>query len=183
MSEIVREIRAVELALPDGLASYPDLVGIYEYWLGKCGQSDAPEKEEIDPLEFVSVLPQVMLADVGMDEAGMLEFRYRLSGTGICDVHGFEPTGLTTKDLAPPEYGALIWKHYCQCVEERRPLAHIIILNTSKKARSYARILLPLLDEDGAVTTLMTVDSKQQNTLRKFLEEIEAIGGSGPVTA
>ena len=149
----------VELTLGD--AQYPDLVFMLDYWQEKRGSRLAPAREEIDPADFVQILPRVMLADVLSDP---LNFRYRLSGTGICNVHGEDLTHLLARDLLPPQYGALIHGHYVQAVTERRPLLHLIRFESADKLRTYARLLLPLSADGLTINMLMAVDSANQNS-------------------
>jgi hypothetical protein len=113
------------------------------------------------------------LRAVGGSPAGPLDFRYRLSGTGICSVHGEDATGRSPRCFMPPAYGALIHAHYCEAVRRRTPLLHLIVLDTNERARSYVRLILPLSEDGAAVSMLMTVDSKEQNTeaLRNFFAE------------
>jgi hypothetical protein len=117
---------------------YPDLIEVLDYWEWKRGQRFAPSRADIEPLDLIRALPRITLADVLSDQSG---FRYRLSGTGISDIHGEELTGLAPLDLKPAEYGRLIDRHYRQCVAERRPLLHLIILDLAHRSRAYARIL------------------------------------------
>jgi hypothetical protein len=167
-------VEAVEL--DSDTDRYPDLVRVRGYWEGKRGDRFAPRRADIDPADLVEVLPRVMLADVRPDP---LEFRYRLSGTGIADIHGREHTGKSPRDLTPPAYGALIHAHYCEAVRRREPLLHLIMLDTDERSRSYARLLLPLSEDGIAVTMLMTIDSKEQNTraLQDFFAKVSRGGG------
>jgi hypothetical protein len=91
-------------------------------------------------------------------------------------VHGYDATGLRPRDLTPEIYGKLIHAHYRAAVEARQPLAHVIVMITNKKQRSYARLILPLSDDGETINMLMTVDSGTQNLLQEFLETIQAIG-------
>jgi hypothetical protein len=159
MSQIEPTIACLELALRD--PAYPVLADALDYWEHKRGARFAPARADIEPLDMVQVLPRIMLADVSYEP---LEFRYRLSGTGIARVHGAEPTGLQPRELEPAEYGALIDSHYRQCVTERRPFLHLIILDTTHRARAYARLLLPLSSDGERVTMLMAIDSANQDT-------------------
>ena len=167
MSPPESTISCVELELRD--PCYPDLVDALDYWERKRGQRFAPSRADIEPLDLIGVLPRVMLADVLLDPPG---FRYRLSGTGIANVHGEELTGLAPLDLKPTEYGRLIDGHYRQCVAERRPLLHLIILDMAHRSRAYARLLLPLSNDGEQVSMLMAVDSANQDAreLREFFE-------------
>jgi len=176
MEEVLKDIRAARLDLDSGLALYPDLVQALAYWRGKCGARFAPSREDIDPTEITELLPRVMLADVLRAQDGGLEFLYRLSGTGICDVHGYNLTSLHPRDLSPPAYGQMVYEHYCAGVEGRCPLAHVLALQTNIKQRSYARIILPLSADGERVTMLMMVDSAKQNDLHEFLDVIRVYG-------
>src|SRR5688500_16016109 len=103
MSEIRLAVSCLELQLRD--PQYPDLVDVFDYWDERRRGRVAPSRADIDPLDLVEVLPRVMLADVSTDP---MDFRYRLSGTGIADVHSAELTGLAPRELKPDEYGKLI---------------------------------------------------------------------------
>ena len=172
----MQDIQAAELDLGQGLALYPDLVEALHYWRGKCGGRFAPARQDIDPLEIPALLPRVMLADVERGDDGSLDFQYRLSGTGIYEIHGYDLTALRPRDLSPPDYGELIHRHYSIAIERREPLAHVLVLRTNQRQRSYARIILPLSADGEEVTMLLMVDSEKQNALHEFLEVIEVYG-------
>jgi hypothetical protein len=166
-------VEAVELDVRSD--DYPDLARVLAYWEGKRGERFAPSRADIDPADLVEVLPRIMLADVLREP---LDFRYRLSGTGIAGVHGKDQTGKRPRELTPLAYGALIHEHYCDAVRRREPLLHLVVLDTDERSRSYARLLLPLSADGSAVTMLMTVDSKEQNSraLKEFFAKLT--GGS-----
>jgi hypothetical protein len=155
--------------LPLGDPTYPDLVTMFNYWMSKRADRIAPGRDEIDPADFTRILPRVMIADVISEP---LDFRYRLSGTGICNVHGEDLTHLHVRDLQPPQYGALIYDHYAQAVSEKRPLLHLIYLKSIDKVRTYARLILPLSSDGKIINMLMAIDSAKQNTreLQEFFE-------------
>ncbi len=163
VSCLVREI---------GSGEYPDLDKSFLIWDRLRGDRLAPARADFIPEDFVAVLPRMMLADV-VREGGELDFRYRLSGTGICDVHGADPTNMSAKDFKPPSYAAMIHQHYTEAVHTARPVLHLIMLDTSIKSRCYARLLLPLSDDGANVTMLMAIDSEKQNTreLRRYFEQ------------
>jgi hypothetical protein len=169
-SSAASRVEAVELDPTTEL--YPDLQRVRAYWTGKRQARFAPRRADIDPADLVAVLPRVMLADVMTNPS--LDFRYRLSGTAITDVHNKNLTGKSPRDLMPAAYAALIYEHYCEAVHRREPLLHLIVLDTIERSRSYARLLLPLSEDGNAVTMLMAVDSAEQNTraLKDYFAEL-----------
>ena len=179
MNELLEDIQAARLDLKQDLPRYPDLCQALDYWESKRGGRIAPARADIDPVDIPRILPRIMLADVETDDAGAIDFRYRLSGTRIRDVHGYDPTASSPRALTPPIYGELIFSHYRAAVALREPLAHVIVMVTNKKQRSYARIILPLSADGENINMLMTVDSETQNLLQEFLEMIQAIGRRG----
>src|SRR5262249_61223993 len=101
-----------------------------------------------------------MLIDVLSDP---LDFRYRLSGTAICEVLGGEPRTKGPRDLPPVAYGQLIYDHYCLAVSRRTPLLHLVILSPFDPRRSYARLLLPLSEDGSTISMLISIHSKEEN--------------------
>jgi len=163
--EIRSRVYCHELELDD--IRFSDLIDVCRYWQGKRHGRFAPGRSDIEPSDLASCLSRIMLVDV---LSAPLGFRYRLSGTAITEMHGIELTGLSPRNLRPEEYGALIEQHYCQCVEERPPLMHLILLDVVERTRAYARLLLPLSENGKEVTMLMTIDSENRDIqkLRQF---------------
>jgi len=176
MKELLEDIQAAKLDLDADLPRYPDLCFALEYWKSKQGDALSQPPAAIDPIEMPHLLPLVMLADVETAEGSAPAFRYRISGTGIRAVHGYDPTRLRPIELTPRIYGQLIDAHYRAAVAARQPLAHVIVMITNLKQRSYARIILPLSNDGATINMLMTVDSETQNLLREFLDMIAVIG-------
>jgi len=166
---VLGRVEAVELDIAAN--PYPDLRRLHAYWAGKQQGRFAPRRLDIDPIDMVEVLPRIMLIDI---EQEPLDFRYRLAGTGICSVHGVDPTGHRPHALQPPAYGALVDGHYREAVTRRAPMLHLIVLDTFDRSRAYARLLLPLSADGERVTMLMSIDCKEQNgsPLRRFFETL-----------
>ena len=167
----LRPSRVEAVELDPTSERYPDLQRVRTYWAERRQGRFAPRRGDIDPADLVAVLPRIMLADV---VAEPLDFRYRLSGTAISDVHHKNMTGKSPRDLMPAAYAALIHGHYCEAVRRREPLLHLILLDTVERSRSYARLLLPLSEDGNTVTMLLTIDSAEQNTraLKDYFAEI-----------
>ena len=176
MGQDLQSIRSAELQMGTGLSHYPDLVFALEYWRAKKGNRLAPTRSEIDPVEIKQLLPRIMLATVTRRGEEPPEFQYRLSGTGICNIHGQEMTGQGPLDLQPQEFGELVHAHYLEALDRKTPMAHAIALQSGDKSGAYARIILPLSNDGKLVDMLLIVDSEKQNSLQEFLQVIEATG-------
>ena len=161
-------VRAVELDID--CKRYPEIDRLLAYWRAKKGDRDFPSRADIDPLEFRRDLPRVMMAEVSYDP---LEFRYRVAGTGLFAMHGQELTGKLARELDPPEFGAMIHRHYAEVIERRVPILHVIELTVNYLATSYARIILPLSSDGTVIDRLVTSEAHEDHAyaLQKFFQE------------
>jgi hypothetical protein len=164
-------VRAVEIDID--CKRYPEIDRILAYWRAKKGDRSFPSRADIDPLEFTRELPRVMMAEVSHDQ---LEFRYRVAGTGLFPVHGRDLTGKLARELDPPEFGAMIHRHYVEAVERRVPILHLIELTVNYLSTSYARIILPLSSDGTVIDRLITCEAHEDNAfaLRTFFEQTKA---------
>ena len=163
-------VRAVELDIDIDAKRYPEITRALRYWRAKRGERALPSRADIDPLDLSADLPRVMMAEVTYDP---LDFRYRVAGTGTFRVHGEELTGKHPRELQPPEFGALIYRHYCEAVTRRAPILHLIQLNVGDVESSYARIILPLSNDGQTVDRLLTVECYEDHMddLQRFFEK------------
>jgi hypothetical protein len=161
-------VRAVELDID--CKRYPDIDRILSYWRTKKGERAFPSRAEIDPMEFRRELPRVMMVEVTYDP---LEFRYRVAGTGLFAMHGQELTGKLARELEPPEFGALIHRHYAEALERRAPILHLIELTLDHLQTSYARIILPLSSDGETIDRLITCEAHEDHAheLQKFFKQ------------
>ncbi len=74
-----------------------------DYWFSLPRDDLLPRRETFDPAAVPELLPMILLRDVLSDGRG----RYRLAGTGIRDMLGFEITGLKAFDFLPEPHQAL----------------------------------------------------------------------------
>ncbi|HVO00692.1 MAG TPA: PAS domain-containing protein [Candidatus Cybelea sp.] len=154
------DIKVDSIELPLDAEIGAELKRALDYWQAKRGDRLAPARIDIEPLDLAPLLPRVTLVDVSAEP---LDFRYRLAGTGIFDIHGAELTNTRACDLKPVPYGALIHRHYAEAVERKAPLAHRLLLEVGGLRSSYLRIILPLSDDGGVINRLMTVESYQED--------------------
>ncbi len=75
--------------------AHPNTERLTEYWRARAGAFSAPARIDIDPTEFIDLLPQVLI--VGRREAGDLPFR--LIGGLIADLHQRDLRGVNLLSL------------------------------------------------------------------------------------
>lgn len=85
------------------------LLRLHDYWNAKRGLRSFPAREDIDPAEISDLLPNIFLIDV-LREAP--HFRYRLSGTGVDEIHGQSLTGKSPRDINTAEVAAVMERQY-----------------------------------------------------------------------
>ncbi len=61
----------------------------HQYWRGKCANGVLPSRVAIDPTEIPRFLRHLVLAEI---EPEPMRIRYRLVGTGVVEVDGFDYT-------------------------------------------------------------------------------------------
>ena len=142
------------------LRLFPDLARVLAYWNDKRAGRAMPSRDDLDPIEMVEFLPRVMLADIEHDP---LRFRYRLCGTGVCQVHPGDATHLAADALHPPAYGELVHAQYLDVMHSRQPALHLNVFDDHDRYRSYAHLILPLSRDPATVDMIMTVDSLAQD--------------------
>ncbi len=96
------------------------LRALFDYWREKRGDGAMPARADLDPLEIPTLLPIIGLVDV-LD--GGARFRYRLIGTEIVDVDGYDPTGRFLDEVLPDSgYADYLIGMFREVTRERRPL-------------------------------------------------------------
>ncbi len=126
---------------------------LYQYWQRKLRGRRMPARSDIDPLDLKSVLPQLILLDV---QPSPLDFRYRVAGTRTYDIFGFDLTGRTVRELAPPAVSEGIWTSLAALVRDGTP-QHVQLEFTTADgyARSYRVLRLPLGDDGNTVDRVL----------------------------
>ncbi|WP_162906539.1 PAS domain-containing protein [Algihabitans albus] len=123
----------------DEISNYPTLRSIYQLWAAKS--PDLPS--QLDPTELPpAALPYVMLLDVEHDPD---ELRVRLAGTRVCELHGGELRGHTTRSF----FGAADAQNVLDAARilaetRQASLAHRRYVSLSDRIWTYTRLLLPL---------------------------------------
>ena len=131
---------------------HPDILKVHSYWQGKCHGRRMPSRNDIDPAELISLLPNISLVDVVDDER---RFVYRLVGTGEVQLRGRDPTG---KAVAEAYFGrnldAVLYNYEYVC-RNREPLYEEDQFQVVNRYVSKANLFLPLSDDGETVNKIM----------------------------
>jgi hypothetical protein len=123
------------------------------YWHGLAGTGELPHLKQIDPIALRPALGYVMLLD---PVKGGRDFRYRLYGSQIASVSGFDMTGkLLSEHPAKSyvtEFGLASYRAMVQRGEPVYTERHTV---DAVQATRWQRIALPLVGDDGTITRIL----------------------------
>ncbi|NIA71203.1 PAS domain-containing protein [Pelagibius litoralis] len=124
-----------------------------EYWNRKRGNRRMPARADIEPAEFLKILPHIFLLDV---QAKPLDFRYRLIGTKMDEHMMGSYTGLWMSQIAHQKAPSRIWSSCRRVTEERVPLSSDTpYVGKNKEFLTTEDLILPLSDDDDQVNMLL----------------------------
>lgn len=132
----------------------PEAKILYAYWVSKRGDRLAPCRDDIEPKDIRTILPNIHLYDV--EDEGR-SFRVRIVGTRIVAAIGTDPTGtaLTTNEtelMYARAYAFLTTTH-----RHRRPV-HSATDRTAARNVNYLaaeNLTLPLSDDGATINKIM----------------------------
>jgi hypothetical protein len=119
------------------------------YWDDLRGKRPLPRAQEVDALEMRPALGYVMLVDVIDDGC---DFRYRLFGSIVASVSGFDLTGsVVSEHPASPYIAEFAFASYRAVLARGEPLFSEHGPPATANTKAWHRLLLPLAGEDGAI--------------------------------
>ncbi len=123
---------------------------LFVYWQSKCRNGAIPRRQDIDPSDIAAVLPQIIMVDF---EQHPFRVRYRLVGTHIVEMTGFEFTGRYLDEIASKDVQDDFLECYRKVSEDKVPLLSRMTWRfTDDVTGTYDLCVLPL-DDDGRVAT------------------------------
>jgi hypothetical protein len=128
----------------------------HDYWRSKIRRNRLPSRRDIDPVEIPKLLPHVLLTEISPEP---FQARYRLAGTALADIYGFDYTGsVLSAEREGEEAYAYYLEIYRRLCREKQPLfgrdnAHV----NNRHHIVYEWVELPLIDERGAVAMTFAV--------------------------
>src|SRR2546430_170724 len=119
----------------------PNVLRIYEYWRGRCGEAPYPTRARIDPLEFSFALGHVSLVEAVGEPP---RFRYRLVSTALTEHLGYEMTGKFADEIPDPEMRAYTAATYTEVLARGGPLYDKGNVTLDGKIWTHETLFLPL---------------------------------------
>jgi hypothetical protein len=119
------------------------------YWHGLAGAGGLPHLKRVDPLALRPALGYVMLLDL---VEGGRDFRFRLYGSLIASISGFDMTGKLLSEHPASAYAVeFTIASYRAAVQRREPLYTDRHPVGAVMATRWERVALPLVGDDGAI--------------------------------
>ncbi len=131
----------------------PQLRFLLRYWVDLAGERAMPAAAEIDAMEMRPALGYLILVDV-VEEGH--DFRYRLFGSTIAAVSGFDMTGkLVSHHLASAYIVEFALAVYRAVLARREPLLTEHGPPATVETTAWRRLVLPLAGPDGSVVRFL----------------------------
>ena len=150
------ESNPCEFALPDNVRDSRVRL-LFDYWKSKCRPGRLPGRSDIDPHEMVGFLPYVILLDVER-RGDACRFRYRLVGTEVVALFGYDPTGRYLDEATLPQRYPQVHGRLLSVAETKRPHYAILPVPLPNRDSVYAEILtLPMASDGDTVDLLLGI--------------------------
>lgn len=130
---------------------------LYDYWRRCAGARSMPSRDDIDPTAIPHLLPGVSLLDA---EGGLDAIRYRLAGTRVRQIYGFEVTGRTVFDFDLQDKREYWRAAYHQVLSAQLPMQGAVRGPLALREHLLLFWLrLPLGDDRGKVAKILGYDA------------------------
>lgn len=127
------------------------LLSLYRYWSGKRRGRTMPARADLEVTEMKPWLGYLNLVEVRRDP---LDFHYRVFGTHIAALVGFDLTGESIEET-PSGDVAEVRRGYEDVVARKAPLYQVHDMLGLRSVFRYHRILLPLSEDDDTVNMVL----------------------------
>jgi hypothetical protein len=92
---------------------------LHTWWMSSRGASGIPDRADLDPIALRRLLPNIVICEA---ETEPFRIRYRLVGTKIVSVTGFDFTGRYLDEIIAAGSDTPWMEYYAAIVESRTPL-------------------------------------------------------------
>jgi hypothetical protein len=131
----------------------PKTVDLYRYWEARRGLRRMPRRADIDPVDMRAWLARMTLIDV---DSATQRFRYRLVGTEVVTLRGFDATGRSVEAAWPREDAEMVQAAYRHVVEQKAAIfCHPIDRRHRERDPIVGVMLLPLSNDGEEVDQIL----------------------------
>lgn len=128
---------------------------LHRWWLDRSA-GDIPDRADLDPADLKPLLPNLFLIDVEHDP---FRIRYRLVGTRVVEVTGYDITGHYLDNLLPADASEPWVEHYRSAYRTRLPLFGAVDAPTRSGGYfTYEFGLFPLRKGGKAVDQFVSIE-------------------------
>jgi len=128
---------------------------VHAYWDRVRRDRLMPSRSDIDPLDLRSCLGWICMIEV--THGSPIGFRYRLDGSKLVEITGFDLTGKTVEQIQSDDYRQLANMVYGRVVSTKTPLFLGNMEDWLERGFYMESVTLPLSDDGELVTGLMDV--------------------------
>ena len=136
-------------------AKHPKLKWIYEFWQAKRAGREMPRRGDFDPVDLGNVLGNLCLVEVTADTPP--RFLFRVDGSNLAAVTGFDLTGKYADQLPDPAYRDYVLELYGRVVAARAPVILAKEEDWAGVGMSVESVTLPLSNDGNRVDHLLDV--------------------------
>lgn len=159
--------------LPIDFPDFTEIGVVAQHWDAVKGDRLAPAWSDIDLLSVPStLLPRICVVDVHQDP---LDFVYRFWGTDITNMHMYDLTGKSIKNLTPSGYAGCLMEQYRYVQENAEPCGYLTEIPLEAGYHTYyAVIRLPLSSDGKTIDGVLSAEEygEQKDELKELFEKI-----------
>ncbi len=129
---------------------------LYRYWHSKRAGGRLPRRADIDPIDIPRLMPNLLIVDL---EQNPFRVRYRLVGTHVVEMTGFEFTGRYLDEIALPNYEGPFLECYQAACETKSPIITRIRWSLAPGiVTEYDVCFLPLSDDGETANKAISME-------------------------
>lgn len=125
---------------------------LFHYWNELRGTRPAPSRLEVDPAHFIEILAETFILETGLSGA----YTFRLAGTRICELMGYELRGVDFAEMAGPTHARTLEDDLATIAARGRyGVFEIQCRAPNGEFVTFEALVLPLVHTQGTITRFL----------------------------
>ncbi len=134
----------------------PKIQRVDQWWQDKRAGRKLPDRADLDPADLKPLLPYILLLEASLDP---FRLRFRLLGTKVVYVSGFDFTGRYLDELLPPDTEEPWLDHYRRAFDSCAPVFGTTTVPTLHGALfDYEFAIFPLTHGGATVAQFLSIE-------------------------